>query len=340
MVRRRLCTARVNEPVLTPDAPPTPPAPLLPNGDLGLGRVLSDESRQRVLRPDGSFNVRRTGLGVFRSHRLYHDLVSMSWTAFIAVLAASYVVLVGAFGWAFWALGPAAIDAPSSDPGGLPRALSFSVQTFATIGYGRIAPVSAGAEALVAVEAFVGILYTALATGITFARVARPDADLVFSKHLLVAPYLGGWALMFRLANARRGDLSDVTAEVTFSVLELDAEKGRRVRRYAPLALERERVALFPLTWTVVHPLTPDSPAWGLTDADLRAGDAEIFVRIAATDETTMQTVHVRTSYRPSDGDLLWHARFRDLFDRSGDVLTVDVSRLDETDPADGPDGA
>ncbi len=329
---------------MTPDAlssgPPPATPPVAQQGDLGLGRVLSDESRQRMLRPDGSFNVRRTGLGVFRSHRLYHDLVSMSWPAFIAVLAAAYAALVGTFGAAFWALGPAALDAPSSDPDGLVRALSFSVHTFATIGYGRIAPVSPGAEALVAVEAFVGILFTALATGLTFARVARPDADLVFSKHLLVAPYLDGWALMFRLANARRGDLSDITAEVTFSILVPDAEKGRRVRRYAPLPLERERVALFPLTWTVVHPLTPESPVWGLTDADLRDGDAEVFVRIAATDETTMQTVHVRTSYRPSDGDLLWHARFRDLFDRSGDVLTVDVSRLDETDPAEPPAGA
>ncbi len=329
---------------MTPDAPPDLPSdpppttpPIVPHSDLGLGRVLSDESRQRVLRPDGSFNARRTGTGLFRSHRLYHDLVAMSWTAFIATLAASYAVLVGAFGAAFWALGPAALDAPSSDAGGLMRALSFSVQTFATIGYGRIAPVSAGAEALVAVEAFVGILFTALATGVTFARVARPDADLVFSKQMLVAPYGGGWALMFRLVNARRGELSDVTAEVVFSILEPDAEKGHRVRRYARLTLERERVALLPLTWTVVHPLTPESPAWGYTDADLRAGDAEVFVRIAAVDETTMQTVHVRTSYRPSDGDLLWHARFRDLFDRSGDVLTVDVSRLDETDPVETP---
>ena len=295
-----------------------------------------------MLRPDGSFNVRRTGLGVFRSHRLYHDLVAMSWPAFIAALAASYAALIGAFALAFWALGPAALDAPAGDAGGagLMRALYFSVQTFATIGYGRIAPVSHGAEALVAVEAFVGILYTALATGLTFARVARPDADVVFSRQMLVAPYREGWAVMFRLANARRGELSDVTAEVTFSILVPDVQKDRRVRRYAALELERSRVALFPLTWTVVHPLTPESPAWGLTDADLRAGDAEVFVRIAATDETTMQTVHVRTSYRADDGDLQWYARFRDLFDRSGDVLTVDVSRLDETDPAEPPAAA
>ena len=154
---------------------------------------------------------------------------------------------------------------------------------------------------------------------------------------MLVAPYRDGWALMFRLANARRGELSDVVAEVTFSILRDDPAVGRRVRRYAALDLERTRVAFFPLTWTVVHPLGPESPAWGATEAELRAGDAEILVRLTALDEATMQTVVARTSYRAGDGDLVWHARFRDLFDRSGDVLTVDVSRLDEADAVEAP---
>ena len=321
------------------DAPSPTAPPAAPPDDLGLGRVVSDESRQRMLRPDGSFTVRRTGIGVLRSHRIYHDLVSMSWPAFVAVLAVVYGVVSAAFGLAFWALGPAALDAPAGDAGGTGflRALYFSVQTFATIGYGRISPVSHGAQALVTAEAFVGIFYAALATGLTFARVARPDADVVFSRRLLVAPYPGagapgGRALMFRLVNARRSELSDVSVEVTFSALADDPALGRRVRRYAALDLERTRVAFFPLTWTVVHPLTPASPAWGLSDADLRAGDAEILVRLAALDEATMQPVVARTSYRA--GDIVWGARFRDLFDRSGDVLTVDVSRLDETDPA------
>ena len=50
-----------------------------------------------------------------------------------------------------------------------------------------------------------------------------------------------------------------------------------------------------------------------------------------------MQTVTARTSYRADAGDIVWYARFRDLFDRSADVLTVDVSRLDETEPVDAP---
>ena len=105
------------------------------------------------------------------------------------------------------------------------------------------------------------------------------------------------------------------------------------MRRYTALTLERSRVAFFPLTWTVVHPLADESPLAGLTDEDLRDGDAEILVRLTALDEATRQPVLARTSYRASDGDLVWNARFRDLHDRSGPVLTVDVSRLDETEP-------
>ena len=303
--------------------------------DLGLGRVLSNESRQRMLNLDGSFNVRRTGLGFWRSHRLYHDLVVLSWPAFSLVLAALYAAIVAVFAAGYWALGPAALDAPAGgdDGAGFSRALYFSVQTFATIGYGRISPVSHGAQALVAIEAFVGMGYVALATGLLFARFSRADADVVFSRRMLVSPYRDGRGLMFRLANARRGELSDVSVDVTFSILRFDGPDGRAMRRYTALTLERSRVAFFPLTWTVVHPLADESPLAGLTDEDLRDGDAEILVRLTALDEATRQPVLARTSYRASDGDLVWNARFRDLHDRSGPVLTVDVSRLDETEP-------
>ena len=324
------------------DLPIRPDAPDAPNEspeDLGLGRVLSNEHRGRMLNPDGSLNVRRTGVGFWRSHSLYHDLASMSWPAFFAALVASYAAVNVAFGLGFWALGPAALDAPAADAGGTGflRALYFSVQTFATIGYGRIAPVSHGAQALVAAEAFLGIVYAALATGIVFARFARPSAGVVFSTAMLVAPYRGGWALMFRLANARRSELSDVSAEVTFSAMRADGPDGATVRRYQTLPLERARVTLLPLAWTVVHPIDEASPLFGLDDAALRAGDAEVFVRLTALDEATMQPVQARTSYRVAEGELVWYARFRDLFDRSGPVLSVDVTRLDEHDPVDPP---
>lgn len=303
--------------------------------DLGLGRVLSDTSRARVVNRDGTLNVERVGVGFWRSHSLYHDLTAMSWPWFFAMLALSYLGANALFAAGFWALGPAALDAPATDGDGTGflRAFYFSVQTFATIGYGRIAPVGHAAEMLVAVEAFLGIVYVALATGLIFARFSRPSPDVRFSTMALVAPYQDGWALMFRLANARRANLFDLDVQVTYSILETNTPDGKPRRQYLPLDLERHAVNVFPTMWTVVHPITPDSPLHGLTPNDLVDGDVEVFVRLAALDEATMQTVQVRTSYRADEGEVVWHARFRDLHDRSGPRIRVDVTRLDEHDP-------
>lgn len=303
--------------------------------DLGLGRVLSDDRRNRMLNRDGTFNVERVGVGFWRSHSLYHDLTAMSWPWFFAMLAASYLGVNALFAVGFWTLGPAALDAPAADAGGTGflRALYFSVQTFATIGYGRISPVTHAAQALVTVEAFLGIVYAALATGLIFARFSRPSPDVRFSNVALVAPYQDGWGLMFRLANARRANLFDLAVQVSYSILQADARTGQTRRRYLPLTLERDTVNVFPTTWTVVHPITSDSPLYGLTLHDLVDGDVEVFVRLSALDEATMQFVQARTSYRADEGEVLWHARFRDLHDRSGPRIRVDVTRLDECDP-------
>ncbi len=55
---------------------------------------------------------------------------------------------------------------------------------------------------------------------------------------------------------------------------------------------------LFPLTWTIVHPIDANSPLFGKTAAELEALQAEFMVLIKAWDETFAQTVHQRFSYR------------------------------------------
>ena len=46
--------------------------------DLGFGTVVTGHSRERLLNPDGSFNVHRTGLPFLTSLNPYHTLLSMS----------------------------------------------------------------------------------------------------------------------------------------------------------------------------------------------------------------------------------------------------------------------
>ena len=54
--------------------------------DLGFGTVVTGQSRERLLNSDGSFNVRRTGLGPLAAINLYHTLLSMRWRTFLLLL--------------------------------------------------------------------------------------------------------------------------------------------------------------------------------------------------------------------------------------------------------------
>src|SRR6266566_5807290 len=74
--------------------------------DLGFGSVVSRESRQRLLNRDGSFNVARYGLGFLESFAPYHLLLTISWTGFLGIVCATYVVLNFIFALAFLACGP------------------------------------------------------------------------------------------------------------------------------------------------------------------------------------------------------------------------------------------
>ncbi|MGE3179937.1 MAG: ion channel, partial [Vicinamibacterales bacterium] len=208
------------------------------------------------------------------------------------------------------------------------NAFFFSVQTIATIGYGQMTPHGLVANALVAVEALLGLMGFALITGILFARFSRPTALILRSRVAIVAPYRGGTALMFRIANGRSSELIDVHVLVTYSRMEA-GEAGKPVRRFHQLPLERDTVALLPTQWVIVHPIDAKSPLAGLDEAGILASDPEIIVTLAGTDDTFSQTVHARFSY--ADTDILHGAKFTDLFGTTPDgVLTVDLSRLSD----------
>ncbi len=320
---------------MTPSAPnlsPLAPDPVIAPGaranDLGFGTVVGRTRGQRLLNRDGSFNVVRAGLGLAESLAPYHQLLTMSWPAFLGVVVLAYVVLNLLFALAFVACGPEALLGPGLDMlgGRFARAFYFSVQTFATIGYGQIGPNGFLPNMVVTVEALVGLMYQALATGILFARFARPTAAILFSGRAVIAPYNGGTALMFRVANRRRNEIIRLEAEVLYSAI--DHEGG--TRRYAALPLERNTVTFFPLAWTIVHPIDENSPLFGRTQDDLHARQVEILVLLSGTDETFAQTVHTRSSYRTEE--IVWNARFRPMFlsQESHASVGVDVSLLDE----------
>ena len=301
--------------------------------DLGFGSVISRESRERLLNRDGSFNVVREGLGLLETFAPYHLMLTISWTGFLGLVALFYLAVNVVFAALFVACGPDALAGPGSQMlgGRFSQAFFFSVQTFATIGYGQIGPNGFAANAIVTVEALVGLMYQALATGLLFARFARPTASIVFSRHAVIAPYAGIPSLQFRIANRRRrNEIIELEAQVLYTAFETDA-RGAQVRRYRLLPLERNKVTFFPLSWTIVHPVDETSPLAGKSPEDLEREEAEILVLLTGVDETFEQTVHARTSYRADE--IVWNARFRSVFlppRPSSRVVAVDVGRLHE----------
>jgi inward rectifier potassium channel len=301
-----------------------------PGRDLGFGSVVTRESRRRLLNQDGSFNVVREGLSPFTSLSLYHTLLTTSWPRFLGLTALSYLLANALFALGYMACGPEALGGLRSDTpqGRFVEEFFFSIQTFATIGYGVVYPRSLAANLLMAAESLVGLLGFALATGILFARFARPTARILFSRRALIAPYQGITAFEFRIANARSSQLIDVAVRVQLTRLRPD---GRR--DFLPLVLERSQVVFFPLAWTIVHPIDETSPLWGLTERDFLEQDMEFLILLTGTDETFAQVVHTRSSYKAEE--VVWGARFVNLFNPTtpDGVLSIDIGRLHDYEP-------
>jgi len=280
--------------------------------DLGFGSVVSRESRQRLLNRDGSFNVERKGLTLMASISPYHLLLTMRWSRFFLLCAAWYFFANVAFALAYLACGSGALlsTAPGISQHAFWRAFFFSVETISTIGYGNVVPVTLAANFVVTIEALAGLAGFAIITGLLFARISRPTANVLFSSHAVVAPYQAIKALEFRVANARSNELIEVTAKVVISRFE--EVNGIRTRRYYPLNLERDGVIFLPLTWTVVHPIDESSPLYGKTKGVLQDSNLEVLVLLKAFDETFSNIVQTRTSY--AFDDIVWGARFADAF--------------------------
>jgi inward rectifier potassium channel len=305
------------------------------NQDLGLGGKLSERSRVRLLNRDGTFNIRRNNLSSLHPYNAYHTLLSLPLPRLLAVMAAGYFGTNLLFASLYWIAGPDALSGASSTPlGRFEDCFFFSVQTLATIGYGKLTPNTRVANFLVAIEALVGLLGFAVLSALLFARFARPTAKIIFSRKALIAPYESGWALMYRLANLRNHDLTDVHATVSFAHwIELN---GQRRRRFDQLSLERDFIIFMPLHWVIVHPITDTSPLRGFTPASLAAADPEIVCLITADDETFAQTVHAKTSY--DKADIVWGARFRDMYIPDAAKVAVDLTRLHDFEPVTAPD--
>lgn len=311
-------------PRATPDA----------SSDLGFGSIVARESRTRFLNRDGTFNVRRSGLRFWESLSAYHHLLTVTWTRFFTYVGIYFVVANTLFAAAYVAAGPTALSGAESLTlsGRFLQAFFFSIHTLATIGYGNVSPVTLAANILVAIESLTGLIAVAVIAGLSFARFARPVADILFSRNAIVAPYQQITALMFRIVNRKDNQLVDMSAKVLLTRRRQGG--GLAEREFLALELERDRVVFFPLSWTIVHPINEQSPLWNVSEAEFQASDPEILILLYGFDETFSQTVHARSSYR--EAEILWNARFKSMFQPADEhgVISVDIRLLNELNPS------
>jgi inward rectifier potassium channel len=307
-----------------------------PTFDPGLTQQYTGVLK-RAINQDGQFNVRRTGV-TWREFHPYLYLINATWPVFLAIVVLAFVIANLIFASLYMWVGIAQLkgaQAPSSWSE-FWNAFFFSAHTLTTVGYGNIYPTGPGENTIAIIEALLGLLLFAIVTGLVFGRFSRPSARIGFSKTMLVAPYMGGKSLQFRIVNRRSNNLIDLNAQLL--LMTVDLADGTLQRKFARLELERENVLFFPLTWTIVHPLGESSPLYGKTAEDLERLQVEILIMIKAFDDTFGQSVQVRYSYRYDE--ITWGAKFTPAFEiePNGD-LRLEVNKVGNIEPVALPGG-
>lgn len=300
--------------------------------EYGFGSI-STSNDQRMLNKDGSANVIRLGEPRFSIINLYHALVTMPWWKFNI-----YVLAIYLFGNLFFAFIYYAID--PNGLGGMTyhtefekflEIFFFSAQSLTTVGYGRLNPISLFDSTVAAIESMVGLLGFALATGLLYGRFSRATAKLLYSDNIIVAPYknvrfpTAEKAIMFRIINARKNQLIEIEALIMFAYNE--EVNGTIARKFQQLKLETEKINLLAMSWTIVHPIVPESPLFGLTQEDLESVDAEFIVSIKAIDDTYVQQVYTRSSYTWKE--VKWGVKFDSVISKNEQgITTIDLKKI------------
>lgn len=257
---------------------------------------------------------------------LYHYLVTASWPALIGIIALAFLIANLVFAVGYYLDG----GVENARYRSFADMFFFSVQTMATIGYGKMVPVTLFSNILVSIEALTGLLALALMTGLVFAKFSRPTARVRFSRYVVIGPRDGTTSLMIRMANMRANRIVEANIHVVFTRWETTVE-GESIRRFYDLIMTRSRSAMFALSWTAVHRIVEDSPLFGQTRDSLANSQPEIVVSITGLDETFSQTIHARHTYALDE--ILWGARFADvlILDPDGS-RSVDYTRFDDVE--------
>jgi inward rectifier potassium channel len=300
------------------------------NNDTGFGGN-PDNYGGRFVNRDGSFNVRKEGIPFFQRFSLYHTMLNMPSWKFFGALFTFYLTVNFLFGCVYFFIGASQFVGVLAITRWqfFKEMFFFSTETYTTVGYGRVNPIGDTANSVASIESMLGFLSFAIATGLLYGRFSKPKAFLLFSKNALISPYRDGSALMFRFATYKDNHtMTNVDIKVNAALL-VD-ENGKMVFKFYDLNLERSHVESLPMNWTVVHPLTPESPFYDYSREDMKKADLEIYVSVRAFDDVYSNVVQQRTSYTYEE--VLFGRKFVQMYRESDDGKTtiVELQRLHE----------
>jgi inward rectifier potassium channel len=261
----------------------------------------------------------------------FYLLIQGSWPRFFGVLTGAVLALNVLFALAYAAVP----DQLVNFDGSLSSAFAFSVQTLFTIGYGAMAPTGWVAHTLVTLEAIVGMMFSAVVTGLVFARVSRPHSRVLFSDVVVVAPMDGVPTFSFRLANARGNEVLDASIRIV-ALIDTVTREGHRIRRMHELHPERTYSPIFRMSWTVMHRLDARSPlAPYVQDGVVDPRVIGFVCLLTAHDATLHASLHTQHVYAPTD--LRFGVKFVDVVSRMDDGrFVLDYTRFHDTEPLEG----
>lgn len=268
----------------------------------------------RFITKSGNANVKKSGIDFFEGISWYHTMVNIPRWKFFVIIVLFYFLVNFIFATMYYGIGVEHLNGVNAvtaiDKFG--QAFFFSVQTFTTVGYGHVSPSGFTASFIAAVEALFGLLSFAIATGLFYGRFSKPKAHIKFSENALIAPYKNGIALMVRLTPFKNTNLTDAEVKMTLG-MKLD-EKGTLTNKFYNLDLELSKINALNLSWTLVHPITENSPLYNLTEEDYLNVEGEILVFLKVFDDMFSTTVVKRSSY--SFEEIVYGARFVPMFSR------------------------
>jgi inward rectifier potassium channel len=254
----------------------------------------------------------------------YHSLLQMRWPGVLLSIALLFLAANAVFAVLYMFAG----GITGARDGSLRDAFFFSVQTIGTVGYGAMYPTSTAANLLVVLESIVGVILTALSTGIVFARFSQTSSRLIFTSKVCVAPMDGVPTVMFRVGNDRESTIFEARIHVVVT-RTVKTSEGVTFYRMVDLPLTRERSLVLSRSWTVMHLIDEKSPLFGMTPDGCNLEELELTASVVGTDDTSLQPVHARRRYETKD--IVWGARPADVLSELPDGrISLDVRRFDE----------